>query len=85
MTDDKEAEPDGLPDDQPEPPAIPNDPPARSGPTRRDNSEKGIGLEMARLFGISPKLMMAPKSPPKERAEADDGGSDDDEESGPSA
>jgi hypothetical protein len=46
-------------------------------PKRRDDSEKAIGLEMARLFGMNPKLMMAPKptpqKPPGAADEDDDG------------
>ena len=41
----------------------PVDEPRRQAPRRRDDSEKGLGLEMARLFGINPKVMMAPKTP----------------------
>ena len=74
MTDDNEAKPEELPEDQPESPAA-ADPPRRM-PRRRDDSEAAIGLEMARLFGMNPKTMMAPKSPPKESPES----SDDDEE-----
>jgi len=41
-------------------------------PARRENSEKALGLEMARLFGMNPKLMMAPKAPaPSEGEEPD--------------
>jgi hypothetical protein len=58
--------------DVPEAPAT-VEPPHRPAPVRRDDSEKGLGLEMARLFGISPKLMTAPKRPAagSERQEAD--------------
>lgn len=45
-------------------------------PKRRDDSEKGLGLEMARLFGLNPKLMMAPKPTPEKPPEPVD---DDDE------
>ena len=68
MTDDNEAKPDGASEEQPEGPG-PADPPARRRPERRDNSEKAVGLEMARLFGMNPKLMMAPKAPPEETRE----------------
>lgn len=74
MTDDNEPKPDGDPEDEPRSPKTAAAP--RSVPRRRDDSEKGIGLEMARLFGINPKLMMAPKSPSKNPPEAAD---DDDE------
>lgn len=54
-----------------------DEPQSRSAPVRRDDSEKGIGLEMARLFGINPRLMMAPKpkpeDPPNELREQPDG------------
>ena len=64
MTDDTEPKPDGEPQSQ-EPAASP----PRSAPRRRDDSEKAIGLEMARLFGMDPKLMMAPKVLPQEPPE----------------
>ena len=41
-------------------------------PKRREDSEKAIGLEMARLFGINPKLMMAPKPTPQKPPEPTD-------------
>ena len=41
----------------------------KPAPRRRDDSEKGIGLEMARLFGLNPKLMMAPKKPKPDEQE----------------
>jgi len=53
----------------------------RPPPRRRDDSERALGLEMARLFGMSPKQMMAPKPKPEasqapeddpEHAEADE-------------
>jgi hypothetical protein len=50
----------------------------KPAPKRRENSEKAIGLEMARLFGLNPKLMMAPKSTPEPPPES----ADDDEEDG---
>ena len=75
MTDDNEANSDG-PEAQSEPPAT-ADPPPRQMPRRRDDSEAAIGLEMARLFGMNPKTMMAPKSPPKPSPEK----ADDDEDS----
>lgn len=46
-------------------------------PKRRDDSEKALGLEMARLFGLNPKMMMAPKRTPQKPPEPAD---DDDEE-----
>lgn len=45
-------------------------------PKRRDDSEKGIGLEMARLFGLNPKLMMTPKSTPEPQPESADNDGD---------
>jgi hypothetical protein len=33
-------------------------------PKRRDDSEKGLSLEVARLFGLSPRDLVAPKRPP---------------------
>ena len=54
MTDDDEPKP----EDEPQPP--------RSAPARRENSEKAIGLEMARLFGMNPRQMMAPKQKPED-------------------
>jgi hypothetical protein len=63
MTEDKAPKPDGRPEEQA---------PRRAAPQRRDDSEKALGLEMARLFGISPKMMMAPKPTPKTPPEADD-------------
>ena len=71
MTDDNEAEPEELPEDEPESPA-PADPTPRRVPRRRDDSEAALGLEMARLFGMNPKTMMAPKSPPKNAPETPD-------------
>lgn len=62
MTDeDKQPKADSASEDEPQPPKIAN-PTVRSAPTRRDNTEKGLALEMARLFGMSPKQMMAPKA-----------------------
>ena len=59
--------------DRPDPVTPTPDQARRSmGPARRQDSEKAIGLEMARLFGISPKLMMAPKSPPEKPPEVGD-------------
>lgn len=63
MNDDTEPKPDGDPEDEPQSPKTAA-PAPRTAPARRDDSEKGIGLEMARLFGINPKLMMAPKPRP---------------------
>jgi hypothetical protein len=78
MTDDTEPKPEGDPEDEPQS-QKPAAPAPRSAPRRRDDSEKAIGLEMARLFGMNPKVMMAPKSPPKSPSEA----ADDDEDGEP--
>jgi hypothetical protein len=78
MTDDTELKPDGDPEGEPQSQESAA-PAPRSAPRRRDDSEKAIGLEMARLFGMNPKLMMAPKPTPQMPPEAAD---DDDE--GPS-
>jgi len=48
------------------------DEPPRPAPRRRDDSEKGLGLEMARLFGINPKVMMAPKAPARPSEDEED-------------
>ena len=62
-------------DDEPRPEDEPQSP--RPAPARRENSDKGIGLEMARLFGMNPRQMMAPKpkpeDPPKELRQEPDG------------
>jgi hypothetical protein len=53
-------------DDEPkQPPATRRVP---GGPSAR--TEKALGLEVARLFGLSPRLLMAP-SPPATEAEAE--------------
>ena len=74
MSDDTEPKPDGDPEDEPQSQKSAA-PAPRSAPRRRDDSEKAIGLEMARLFGMNPKLMMAPKptaQKPPEPADDDD-------------
>lgn len=68
MTDDTEPKPDGVPDDE-SPSRKSSVPAPRSAPRRRDDSEKAIGLEMARLFGMNPKTMMAPKAKPADPPE----------------
>jgi hypothetical protein len=68
MTDDHDAKPEGPPEDQP----ADAEPPPRRVPRKRDDSEKGLGLEMARLFGMNPKTLMAPKPPPENPREAAD-------------
>ena len=54
----------------------------KPAPRRRDDSEKGIGLEMARLFGLNPKLMTAPKKTPEPRPEAADNDDGDEKSDG---
>ena len=71
MTEDNEPKPEGEPESEAQPPE-PAAPAPRPAPRRRDDSEKGIGLEMARLFGINPKVMMAPKSTPQKPPESAD-------------
>ena len=56
--------------------------PDERSPKRRDDSEKGLGLEMARLFGHNPKLMMTPKPAPQKPPEPAD---DEDDEGQPGA
>jgi len=72
MTDNEEHEPEGPA--QSDPPKV-VDPMARSalkGPGGR--SEKALGLQMARLFGLPPQLLMSPpvqadrSTPPDEEA-----------------
>lgn len=52
----------------------------RIGPSR--DTEKALGLEVAKLFGLSPRLLVAPASPPGGRSTghgegpADAGGQD---------
>jgi len=62
MTQSEHSEPDGEPEKL---------------PRRPDRTEKALGLEVAKLFGLSPRLLVAPPSPP-----ADDSGEPD--KSGPS-
>ena len=52
-------------------PDTPDDPPKVIDPVRRaalkgpgGNTEKALGLEMARLFGMNPRLLTAPPSRP---------------------
>jgi hypothetical protein len=41
----------------------------RRRPTRRADTEQAIGLEVAKLFGLSPRSLMAPRS---KRPESDE-------------
>ena len=45
-------------------------PAERPRPTRRPRTEKGLGLEVARLFGMDPRLLVAPRSRPAEDLDA---------------
>ena len=60
MADEQELEPETADD----PPKVidPVRPPALKGPG--GNTEKALGLEMARLFGMNPRLLVAPPSRP---------------------
>ena len=49
---DDDAEPEPEPEPQPE---------GRRRPERRADTEKAIGLEVARLFGLSPQMLSAPR------------------------
>jgi len=52
---------DGAPEDGAPGDRAPEDgAPHRSGPRPRDDSEKAIGLEVARLFGMNPRLLVRP-------------------------
>lgn len=65
---------DGMADDEATPereseePAPLVDPPSRPAPRPRDDSEKAIGLEVARLFGMNPRQLVT-KRPPRPEAE----------------
>jgi hypothetical protein len=65
-------EEDGMADDEagaerePEQTAEPVEPQSRSTPERRADTEQAIGLEVARLFGVSPRLLVKrPPQPPR--------------------
>ena len=79
MTDNEEGDPDAQPQD--EPPKVVD--PVRRATLRGPGgeTEAGLGLEMARLFGISPKLLVHRPSRPESRPtppdeDATDGGSE---------
>jgi hypothetical protein len=79
MTEDEEFEPEGEPR---------NDPPPVVDPVRRSalkgpggDTEKALGLEVARLFGLSPRLLVSRPSRPEGRSapqeeDAPEGGSE---------
>jgi hypothetical protein len=58
----------------------PDESPRRAVPKKREDSERALGLEVARLFGISPRLMMPPQATPKAPSEDDEPDSDPDAE-----
>ena len=69
MANDDELEHSEQPEDR-APGAGPVRPTGRPAPRRPSaRSEKALGLEVARLFGLSPRLLMAP-SPPATEPEA---------------
>ena len=66
MAEDEELEPEREPQD---------DPPTVVDPVRRSvlkgpggDTEKALGLEVARLFGLPPRLLVAKPAPPKDRS-----------------
>ena len=66
MAEDEELEPEREPQD---------DPPTVVDPVRRSvlkgpggDTEKALGLEVARLFGLPPRLLVAKPEPPKDRS-----------------
>ena len=59
MTQSEDSEPDGEPEKLPRRPS--------------KDTEKALGLQVAKLFGVSPRLLVAPPSPP-----ADDSGEEPD-------
>jgi hypothetical protein len=65
MAEDQDAKPDEEPDDGTRPSKT-VDPPSRPAPRRPGaaNKEAALGLEVARLFGVSPRLLVKPAAPP---------------------
>jgi hypothetical protein len=45
---------------------------SRPPPRKRDDSEKALGLEVARLFGMNPRQLIERKSTPKADPTPDD-------------
>jgi hypothetical protein len=79
MTEDEELEPEGQPPDDPKKVADPVRRSALKGPG--GDTEKALGLEVARLFGLSPRLLVQRPSRPTDQStpqheEATDGGSE---------
>ena len=66
MTDDKDLEPEVPTQDDPPKVADPGRRAALKGPG--GNTEKALGLEMARLFGLPPRLLVSP--PPRPVAQS---------------
>jgi hypothetical protein len=73
--------PSSVADDEPTPDEPPEDPTSAAtrqaagrrlpgGPAER--TEKALGLEVARLFSLSPRLLIAPASPPERGSAGDD-------------
>lgn len=71
MTVDDEAE-QGEEAQDPEPPVPATEPSGRRAPRAPGSSEKGLGLEVARLFGMDPRLLVAPRPRPEPRSTDDD-------------
>jgi hypothetical protein len=67
MAEDQDAKPDEEPDDRIRP-SITVDPPSRAAPRRPGaaNKEAALGLEVARLFGVSPRLLVKRAAPPSD-------------------
>jgi len=55
-------------------PVAPDQARRAAGPPRRQDTEKALGLEVARLFGMKPQQLIAPKPPRKEVPEQADEG-----------
>jgi hypothetical protein len=68
-----EAEPEGQSDDT-VPAAEPPESRRGHAPRRRVDTEQAIGLEVARLFGISPRLLVTPRAKPSECDEPTESG-----------
>ncbi|MGH2687606.1 MAG: hypothetical protein ACRDKW_02195 [Actinomycetota bacterium] len=57
----------------PAPPAPATEPPVRRAPRGPgSNTEQGLGLEVARLFGMDPRLLVAKRPRPAPRSTDDD-------------
>ena len=64
-------------DDQPDEAAAPA---SRPAPRKRDNTEKALTLEVARLFGMSPKVLLHRETSPEEPSPVERKTSEDDGE-----